>query len=288
MVGQILGHFDRAGADGAGAAEENDVFHAMEHAGQHVPQIQIHDRRIEQQAVQQVENAANARKEVARILHPASRLKSDSIRSPTTAATLRITPRMIACSQFIPAILSSEEMREDEAGQGRNHDRAAETFPRFARADARNHFVFADQRADGIGARVAEFGDQNEIEQVVMAIDAGKEIDFLDEIQQPGDIHQAKQRGGNGENAGGIASRKELPQAKAQHEQDQKAGFEIVDPRRRAGGSPVCPVRCRNVPTISSSPPKMPQLLKQTRSRLRHHPIKLRQARMPASKIMLQ
>jgi len=34
---------------------------------------------------------------------PASRLKSDSIKSPTTAAELRIMPRIMACPKVIPA-----------------------------------------------------------------------------------------------------------------------------------------------------------------------------------------
>ena len=35
---------------------------------------------------------------------------------------------------------------------------------------------------------------------------------------------------------------------------------------------PICPVRFRNVPTINSTPPKMPQRSKQTRSRLAASP----------------
>ena len=34
------------------------------------------------------------------------------------------------------------------------------SFPRFAGADARDHFVFADQRTDRIRAGIAELGDQ--------------------------------------------------------------------------------------------------------------------------------
>src|ERR1035441_9906806 len=37
---------------------------------QHMPQVQIHNGRIKQQAVQQVEHAANAGEEPARILRP--------------------------------------------------------------------------------------------------------------------------------------------------------------------------------------------------------------------------
>ena len=45
-------------------------------------------------------------KRVPESFTPASSLKSDSIKSPMTAATLSKTPRIIECSRFIPASLS--------------------------------------------------------------------------------------------------------------------------------------------------------------------------------------
>ena len=65
-IGQILGHFDGAGADRASAAEENNVFHL---SGKHVTQVQIHNRRIEQQTVEQVEDAADSREKFSGILN---------------------------------------------------------------------------------------------------------------------------------------------------------------------------------------------------------------------------
>jgi len=65
--------------------------------------------------------------------------------------------------------------------------------------------VLTDQRADGVGAGIAEFRDEHKVKQVVMAIYPGEEVDFLNEIQKPGDIHQTEERRGYGENAGGVA-----------------------------------------------------------------------------------
>ena len=120
-----------------------------------------------------------------------------------TAVTLKMIPRMTACSQFMPAMLPPKKMHEDHARAGRDHNRAAKTFPRFAGADARNHFVPADERADGIGAHVAELRDENEIKQEIFArrTPCREKIDFLDEIQQPRHIHQTEQRRGDGGDA---------------------------------------------------------------------------------------
>jgi hypothetical protein len=55
-----------------------------------------------------------------------------------------------------------------------------------------------------------------------------EEIYFLDEVEEIRHIHQSEQRGGNGNQAGGVGFGNELPNAEAKHEKDKKAGFEIV------------------------------------------------------------
>src|SRR5882724_11975356 len=100
-------------------------------------------------------------------------------------------------------------MNKKKTGQSREQDGSAETLPRFSRADPRNHFMTPDQRTDGIRASIAELRNQDEIKQVVMAVHAWKEVNFLNEIEQPGDVHQAEQRRGDSEDTRRIAARKE-------------------------------------------------------------------------------
>ena len=136
--------------------------------------------------------------------------------------------------------VAAEAMDKSQARAGRDDNRAAETFPRFAGADARDHFVFADERADDIGAHVAELRQQDEIEQEVFALDAGKKIDFLDEVQQPRHIHQAQQRHGDGRQAVRTYFGEKQSQAQTEDEQDQETGFKIVHPGwRTVGGAEV-------------------------------------------------
>src|SRR5688572_12545045 len=99
MIRQVFHHFDRAGADGAGRAEKDDVLH----------QCVSTWRRYKYMS-----GALNRRLSIKSRIPPmpgnqrpesftlASRLKIDSIKSPTTAAVLSNTPRMMACIKLIP------------------------------------------------------------------------------------------------------------------------------------------------------------------------------------------
>src|SRR5579871_6695573 len=91
----------------------------------------------------------------------------------------------------------AKEMCEDNAGERRYSNRSSKSFPRFAGADARDHLVFADERTDSVSAGIAEFGNQDEIDHVIFSV-AGhgrrkrKEIYLLNEVQQPGYIHETE------------------------------------------------------------------------------------------------
>ena len=52
--------------------------------------------------------------------------------------------------------------------------------------------MFADEGPNGIGAGVAELGDEHEIDEKEFALNMGEIIDFLDEIHEPGDVHESK------------------------------------------------------------------------------------------------
>src|SRR5215472_13474550 len=111
-------------------------------------------------------------------------------------------------------------MNKQKTGQYGSCHRAAEPFPGFTRTDAWDHFVTPNEGTDRVCAAVAGLGDQYEIEQIIMALDVRKKVDLLDEIQQPGHIHQAKQGRGNSQDTGGVAAGKELAQAKAEYEKN--------------------------------------------------------------------
>ena len=98
-----------------------------------MPQIHIHDGRIKQQAVEQVEDAADAGEEVTRVFDAHSRLKSDSIKSPMTAVTLKMTPRRIGVPGVHPCQVAAEKMHEHQARAGRDDNRAAQNLPTFCR-----------------------------------------------------------------------------------------------------------------------------------------------------------
>src|SRR4051812_38931078 len=53
-------------------------------------------------------------------LTPASRLKSDSIKSPSTALTLRTTPRTIECCQVMPNILCPRKCTNSQLARVEN------------------------------------------------------------------------------------------------------------------------------------------------------------------------
>jgi len=129
-------------------------------------------------------------------------------------------------------------VRKHNTGQHRRENRAAKSFPGFAGTDSWNHFVLTNERADRVCATVADFRDEDKVQQVVLSLDSfRKEIDFLNEVQQPWDVHQSKEGCRNRENPSGIVFGKELAKAEAKYKQDQKACLKVVHARWRAGGS---------------------------------------------------
>jgi hypothetical protein len=65
--------------------------------------------------------------------------------------------------------------------------------------------VLSDQRANGVRAGVAELCDEHKVKQVVMAFYVREEVYFLNEVQEPWDIHETEKRGRDGEDTGGVA-----------------------------------------------------------------------------------
>ena len=170
------------------------------------------------------------------------------------------------------------EMGEQQAGQGGNCHRAGKSLPGLARTDARNHFVFAQQRADGVSARVTELCDQDEIEDIVSAVGLRKEIDLLNEVQQPGDIHQSEERRRDGQNARRVVRGNKLADTQAEHENDQQAGFKVVGLGGRllnAENAGEIKKRARD----QQQPAENTPFLEADQSALFHQPIKFQQTK---------
>ena len=168
-------------------------------------QIQIHQGGIKQQAVEQVEDAADAGKEISGILYARfafeqglDKVADDRGYAENYAKDNRVFP--IHATHLV-----TQEVVEDEAGECGHDNCADKAFPGFARTDARNHFVLTDQRADCISAGIAEFRDEHKVKQVVMTFHVREEVDFLNEVQEPGNIHEAEQCSGDGKDAGSVA-----------------------------------------------------------------------------------
>ena len=66
---------------------------------------------------------------------------------------------------------------------------------------------------------------------------APEEIYFLNEVEQPRHVHEAKKCGGNRDDARGCVARDKLADAQPQNEQNEKARLKVVNPRGR-GGNP--------------------------------------------------
>ena len=102
--------------------------------------------------------------------------------------------------------------------------------------------MFADERAHGVGPRIAHLGHQQKIKDIQRAVDAWEVVDLLDEIQKPRHVHQPEERRRDGDDPGGVAAGDELAQAQAKHEQDQEPGLEVVHPR---GGAMDAQMPCQ-------------------------------------------
>src|SRR5262245_55219034 len=102
LVRQIFRHLDGAGADRPRAAEQNNVLHRVSTCRKYRYMSGALNKRLSSKSKMPPMPGKNRPESFT----PASRLNMDSIKSPTTALTPRITPRIVACRQFIPAILS--------------------------------------------------------------------------------------------------------------------------------------------------------------------------------------
>ena len=65
--------------------------------------------------------------------------------------------------------LAGENPEDHESTQHRPDDRAEESLPGFARADVRDHLVFADQRPGYVGTHVGEFRDDEHEQKIETA-----------------------------------------------------------------------------------------------------------------------
>ena len=208
---------------------------------ENMPQIQIHDGCIEQQTVEQVEDAADAGEQPARILHAGFSFEKGFDQITDYSGNAQQDAECCGVNETHPGHLAAEEMGECQTRSGREYDRARKSLPCLARADSRNHFMPANERADHISAGIADLCHENEVKHIEfpVGLDARKEIDLLNEVQQPRHIHQSEQGCGYGKDSSRVTAGGKLPKTQPEHEEDQKARFEVVHPRRRTGCADV-------------------------------------------------
>src|SRR6266478_365754 len=153
-------------------------------------QIQVHQWGIKQQTVQQVEDAADAGKEPSRVLHASLALEQRFNQIPHHGGGTQDYPKDDRMNPIHACELLAREQIENNARSGGDGQSAGKSLPGLAGTDAGDHFVFADEGADGVGATVAELGDEDEIKHVERAVHIREKVYFLNEVQQPGDVHQ--------------------------------------------------------------------------------------------------
>lgn len=204
-------------------------------------EVKIHDRGVKKDAVDEVEDAADAGEKGAGIFDAGFAFENGFDEVADNCGEAQDDAKDRRVEQGHAGEFGRCEMGEGHADAGGDDDGAAEAFPGFAGADARDHFVFADEGAGDVSAEVAEFGDENKIENVVGAVplEVREVVYFLDEVEQVRDIHQAEQCGGNGDEARGAGFGNELAHAQPKDEEDQEGCFEIVDVGWPRGRSPA-------------------------------------------------
>ena len=153
---------------------------------------------------------------------PASRLNSDSIKSPMTAQKLRYHTKNDRMQwRQRGHVLVSAKMREDEAGPGGGRQwrppKPSQVFPGLMRG-----IILCRPMSDPtrVSPPLPEFCNQDEIQKIKTAFHSLEEIDFLDEIKQPGNIHQPEESRGNGKNTRRVVAGHKLADAQTQHKQN--------------------------------------------------------------------
>src|SRR6266511_2135390 len=142
-------------------------------ASEHMAQIQIHQRRIKQQTVEQVEYSADAGKRSARVLDAGLAFEKRLDQVADDRGGAQNESEQAGVFPVHTGEFSAGEMCERHTRESGHADRAGESLPGFAGADARYHLVSADQGAYGVCAGIAELGDQNKIEHVIGAVGLG-------------------------------------------------------------------------------------------------------------------
>src|SRR5207247_10562754 len=121
----------------------------------------------------------------------------------------------------------------------RKTERAEKSFPRFFRADLRNHEMPANRAAGQVCPHVAEFCDRNQIQDIELSCEhatarARRKIDDLrDEIKKPKHVEQTEQGVSHRLQRFVMAqAREHLSRENRQQKKEQHGNFEVVGTRR--------------------------------------------------------
>ena len=200
------------------------------------PQEKIHRRRGEQDAVEDVEQAAHAGDDAAGILDAGGALEEGFGQVADHAADGQedaegngADPRQAEGRERV-----AQRPDVDGADRGAEGDAAEDAFPRLGRGNARDELVAAAGAADQIGADVRELGGEHGVEQEPPAwpINAAGEVQRPAEQQQLGQevpqqahVEDAEQRAADGPQRVRIVLLRELADEDADGDQEQHDGI---------------------------------------------------------------
>jgi hypothetical protein len=125
---------------------------------QHVPQIKVHQGRVKQQAVQEVEDSADAWKKFARILHVRLALEKGFDQIPDHRGNCQNHAQDHGMGNRHAFEIGLHEERVCDTGAGGEHNGPGKAFPGFSRANPWNHFVFADHRCLALRPKFGDLG----------------------------------------------------------------------------------------------------------------------------------
>ena len=113
---------------------------------------------LKRRLLEEVEDAADAWEELARILHTGLALEERLDEVTDYGRDAQNHAQYDCVERRHPGQAIAQPRGQAQRARCRNHQRAGESLPGFTRADARDHFVAANERARAVGPHVAKLG----------------------------------------------------------------------------------------------------------------------------------
>ncbi len=139
----VARHFLRALADGAGRPEDDDA--PLFHDSDDEPQVEKEQRRGEEDRVDQIERAADARQEIAGVFHVAAALDDRLAEVADDRRKPEHEPEDGSIMHLQRGELLGHQRDQSAGAAGREKQRAEKALPRLLRRDVRDERMLSDQ-----------------------------------------------------------------------------------------------------------------------------------------------